>query len=51
MGVPAWTLGIPVAIALVAGVVAWRRPRAGLVLEGFALWSVLVWLFFVGPWH
>ena len=49
--VPAWTLGVLAVIALGACLVAWRRPRAGLLLEGLTLWVVLVWLFFVGPLH
>ena len=49
--VPSWWLGLLAAIALLAGLVAWRRPRPGLVFEGLVLWAVLVWLFFVGPWH
>jgi hypothetical protein len=49
--VPAWSLAVLLLGAVVAGIVAWAWPRAGLVAQGLVLWVVPVWIFFVGPFR
>ncbi len=46
-----WWIGLLALGAIAAALVAWRRPRIGLLAEGAFLYLVAAWLFAVGPWR
>jgi hypothetical protein len=50
-GVSGWWIVLLALGAGAAALVAWRRPRGGLLVQGAFLWVVAATLFVIGPWH
>jgi hypothetical protein len=49
--VSGWWMVVLALGALWAGIVAWRVPRVGPLVQGLFLWVTAVAMFAIGPWH